>query len=342
MSDGHSWFRTRLDAHFLGLLEEDEQHRFDEHATSCPECAAAMRAFGDHLPTARLSEHIPSRILARWDRAKRSLRGLARHLVREHLESCAACRQDLESLGFAPELETDPALEEDEAPVRGRVAGAPLAEAHDVLDGPAPRPAQGHPIVILKGHSSASRLREWLLGGAAGAALAAAILLVVVPIVSRDATRGPGQQQPTPAPPVSTVVPTPSPAAGISIQILGRAARLQEPTRGTQETPPGATSTNGSEAVIQMGRDTRFVQMSIPDLYIPDSTRLDIELHGLGGRLTSTEITHGDLGRGRTLLIGNPAKELEPGHYRLLIRAGSDPTGTPPVELRFLLEPGTR
>jgi hypothetical protein len=37
--------------------------------------------------------------------------GLPRKMFREHLEYCAACRQDLEALGFTPSLPHDPELD---------------------------------------------------------------------------------------------------------------------------------------------------------------------------------------------------------------------------------------
>jgi GAF domain-containing protein len=55
--------------------------------------------------------HIPTDVLVKWEIATRTLRGVERALVREHLESCEECRQDLELLGVRPELRLIPELE---------------------------------------------------------------------------------------------------------------------------------------------------------------------------------------------------------------------------------------
>jgi tetratricopeptide (TPR) repeat protein len=101
----HEWFRARLDPYAVGLLDEAEERLFLEHARSCASCAEALRLHGESALVGGPESHIPTHLIARWDRAARRLQGLSRRIVRQHLEQCTACRQDLEALGFAPSLE---------------------------------------------------------------------------------------------------------------------------------------------------------------------------------------------------------------------------------------------
>ena len=39
----HAWFRARLDAHALGLLDADEESQFLAHAETCAICGVAMK-----------------------------------------------------------------------------------------------------------------------------------------------------------------------------------------------------------------------------------------------------------------------------------------------------------
>jgi len=147
--DPHRWFRARLDPQASGLLTPAEQERFDQHAAECGRCRRAAEVHAANLPEPDLSGHLPPGLLARWERASTALRGVERRLVREHLESCAECREDLRRLGFEPVLAEEPV--------------APAA-----------------PAVLVR-----DRLRDWLMGGAVGALAAAAAMLLIVPGVGR-------------------------------------------------------------------------------------------------------------------------------------------------------------
>ena len=152
--DLHSWVRVRLDAHALGLLDEAEERSLLDHAAVCQSCGEALKVHSENAPRLAREGHIPAALLARWDRARHNLRGMARRMVREHLETCAECRQDLEAVGFRPELEVLPDENAEE----------PLA-------------VTSRPFTVDRG-------RGWSWSSAiAGAALATAATLIVVSVV---------------------------------------------------------------------------------------------------------------------------------------------------------------
>src|SRR5436190_23873950 len=142
--DEHTWFRARLDPQALGLLDEDEEQRFLDHADACGPCAAAMKSHRQNAPVGGPDPHIPPHIIARWDRASIRVRGLPREMIREHLENCAACRQDLEALGFAPTLAYDPGLDApkgepaEPAPMVGRALMIEAARQIVIVNRPRP------------------------------------------------------------------------------------------------------------------------------------------------------------------------------------------------------------
>src|SRR5436190_10876613 len=155
----HSWFRARLDPQALGLLDEEEEKRFLEHARACEGCAAAMKAHRENPPLGGPDVHIPPHVIARWDRASRRVEGLPRKMFREHLEHCASCRQDLEVLGFTPSLPLDQALEAGEAD--------PLKPTTTTTEVALKQPDRQVLIVKRYGLCARDRWRGWALGGIA-------------------------------------------------------------------------------------------------------------------------------------------------------------------------------
>jgi len=164
----HSWLRKRLAAYRSGVLSEQEEARFLRHLESCSECRGALAAFAEEAaPIETIEGHLPTGIVARWEEAHQLLRGLERRLVRQHLAECASCRQDLELIGFQPELPFDPKLEADEEHMPS------LAEEPPVT--PPPRSETVRIATTLRPDPAARRLR-WILGSWAVAATAVAVL----------------------------------------------------------------------------------------------------------------------------------------------------------------------
>jgi hypothetical protein len=316
--DPHLWLRSRLELYAAQLLDDEELRRFEEHAASCSECAEAMSEFIRNSPTARPDSHIPPRILARWDRAKPRLTGLARELVRRHLEDCVACRQDLEALGFIPAFETP----------GGEVKASPNSERLF----PAPRS-----VVFV--NRPQSRRNPWLvpaLSGLLGAAIAATITIAVMP----DLVRKPEQSASAPSPAgtqgISSEFPGSGTLAGASkpgsdtenpaIELLGPPLLLRAPTRAATLQEPE----------IRITPEARFIHLRLPDLYYPDTTLLVVRAYGPKEEVISEqEFGEGLVGPSHTLLIGNSSHVLEPGRYRITVRAKYEPRDRPPIELRF-------
>jgi anti-sigma factor RsiW len=312
-ADEHEWLRSRLDLWATGLLDEDEERRFDRHVAACERCAQAMKRFREHLPEARTDVHVPARLLARWDRAQRRLRGLPRRLVREHLASCAACRQDLEALGFSPTLEVVPELE------------------GELKDRGAPQSVESPPrsvVIVQGGRTGWSRWGHWLLAGAAGAAATAALAVVIMPQLRGSA--GPSQASPTiPSPSAPVTAPQQQPVAPPVFEILPEAPRLRAPERGLEP----------ADRTIRIRPGARFVQVVLPDLFLSDSTRISIELYDPSGALVSTiGGAYGDVGPRESLLLGRPDRPLEPGRHRIVVRAPSARPTMPPTEFGFRIE----
>src|SRR5690349_24925128 len=112
--DLHHWVRHRLAAWRASVLDDAEAARVAEHLASCADCRAAADAYAER-PAGDGGAHVPASLIAVWPRAQHDLRGLERTLVRLHLERCAECRQDLETLGFEPRLEFVAAWESEAA-----------------------------------------------------------------------------------------------------------------------------------------------------------------------------------------------------------------------------------
>lgn len=105
----HDWAIPRIPIRAAGLLTEPEQTRLLAHLAECESCREQMERL---VETAADEAHVPSTVLARFDREAPRLRGLLRTLTRVHLERCVTCRAELEALGFTAELPWVSELEE--------------------------------------------------------------------------------------------------------------------------------------------------------------------------------------------------------------------------------------
>lgn len=94
-----------------GTLSEEEKSRLERHLDACPDCSALMR-FVSNLREGLLSEAAahptPEEITDFADR-NQSISVEARGRIEKHLESCSACRQEVEVLRQVGE--TDQTLE---------------------------------------------------------------------------------------------------------------------------------------------------------------------------------------------------------------------------------------
>jgi hypothetical protein len=304
--------------HAFDLLDEQEAARFEEHARTCERCREAMKlhAEGSRFPWAH-EGHIPVSIMARWDHARSHLRGLPRQLVRTHLESCTECRQDLEAVGFAPVLEFVHELEREGEEADSEPEPAELEAPFE--DAPLEPAARTRPA------TSRSHWMAGALGVAFGAALASAAAIVLIPIMTPHATEplapsamGPrsattnGAPVATAAPPATGALPpsAPSTVSG-TIAFLGRATPL----------PPAMRSGSNEATILRIGPDDRFALVSLPELYLPDSVRVNVRVFGPDDKVVAERARrYGDLSPNRTVMFGTPDAPLEPGEYRIEVR----------------------
>ena len=101
------WFCKHLAAHRLGVLDGEDQRRFEAAAAGNPACRAALDDFVA-ATTSPATTHIPAHVIARWDRALQDLPPLQRQMTVQHVRRCGSCRAELEFLGF----DLQPALTE--------------------------------------------------------------------------------------------------------------------------------------------------------------------------------------------------------------------------------------
>ncbi len=307
-SDLHAWFLRRLPAFVGGLLAEEEERRFVEHRAGCESCRAAFDAFtaSDEFALTERGAHVPAAMLARWPEARRELRGIERSMVRAHLERCDVCRADLERTGQAPvlefvaELESAPDVGGWRAWLFGRDRGASSA-ARGPTDSGAFRVAssEAHPL-LRRGWV------RWALGGWAAAATVALVVLVLqpahTPLGSGDLTASLPKAH---APPAGV------PAADPALRVLPPVRALTGATRGSAPPPDPVT----------LDPTGRFAHVSLPDLFLPDSTTLVLELTGPNGQSSWTERrSYGEIAPPRTLLIGRAESPLERAPHRLTVR----------------------
>jgi hypothetical protein len=152
--DPHALFRKRRLLEEAGLLSEAEEAVMQEHAEACASCREAREDDSSGREREHDEGHIPSAVLARWERARASVGELERGLWDSHLAACESCRRDLA--------------------LAGGVAGAPAEVRGEEFQDPEPGPARA-PIPF----DPRRRRRAWLQGGLAGAALAAAAALIL-------------------------------------------------------------------------------------------------------------------------------------------------------------------
>ncbi len=243
----HDWFSSRLPLHVASVLGDEERQRVEEHLKECEQCrglAEAMRA--NAASRDRRAGHLPPDLIAAWPKRAPGLRGLEQRMVREHLERCGLCREDLALLGYSPGLVG--------------VAFAP-ADTAPIME--APQVAQ--PIVGPRRQQQHSRRApggggapwwSWAFGPV-GATLAAAATVIVFFVARQAPTLAPlmarGPAVSAPAPQVALqATPAPAPAApsapsSVAARIpetngpaTGAAGTLAGGTTGTAQTAPTA------------------------------------------------------------------------------------------------------
>jgi hypothetical protein len=81
------------------LLDRDrpEWQDFRDHYPTCPECASEVRTWTELQVELAPAHPAPAR-LVRYQDAPASLRAEERHAIREHVEACTACRDELHML----------------------------------------------------------------------------------------------------------------------------------------------------------------------------------------------------------------------------------------------------
>lgn len=340
-------FRAGLLAFHEGLLTESEETAFREHLKGCEECRRLLETMdGDpeSRPTAP-DGHIPSSLLARWDRNQKTLSGLERSLVRSHLESCAECRQDLVVLGFEPRLEWVPELETRPVNKIHRMAPAPLAS------GQAGR-ATGKPRLLNMPHRI--NWSSWIMPTWATGATAAALLLVLrqapngpsVAQVSEPGGIGVGHQVGGPSNPgtgssVNAGQTSQTEEPSMSLIALGEVPRpssMMGVTRGGDDSP---TTINE----VKVRDSANVVGLSFIPPEFRRNTRVRIRLKAPSGRLVTQMIFASSeleaIAEGSTVLeVRAPGIGREPGIYKLLFTGRLDGgTRDSTIEYTFKLRP---
>lgn len=295
--EDHGWFQQRLAGYSAGLLDEGEEGAFLEHRAHCEECRQAFDEFmasDEAAPTER-GAHIPAAMLARWSRARRSLRGLERAMVREHLRRCPDCRSDLERLGESPEIEFVAALEMRPPPGwRERLFGRPPSSGAARVVEPPPR--------SRRRQASGPAWVPWVLGGWATAATATAVILLTV---------NPGSPPSTPVSPDRAIVA--EPASPLTLEPVTARARLRSARRGPSGPAPG----------LVLGEASRFVELEVGALDLPEGDSLRAEIVADGVVIVERALPR-PANDGVRVIVGEQDRALAPGPYllRLIARPG--------------------
>jgi len=294
--DTHLWVRRRLLAWRAGMLDGAEAGRIEAHLADCAEC----RATADALAPASAGDagtHLAASLVAAWPRAQQSLRGLERALVRHHLERCAECRQDLESLGYEPRLELVPALE----------AAEPVTAS-----APAPAVAAARPTIVRI--ESAARRAAWrdrAVLAWASLATAAAVLLLVANVRSRWFEAGSAPLL-VPGAPVWARGALPNgPFSGLSLRIAPQPRSLSGPAKGGGEAKLNVIPVVGPLSSLALG---------FKPLNVPDTSLVTVSLLDAGGdTLYAVSYRQWEFRPKRFLVIDRNEAPLTPGSYALVL-----------------------
>ncbi len=181
----HSWFVARLFERHIGVLEDSDEGRLQEHLVQCGKCHELWQSFVMFDTAGREDDvHIPDSILSDWATRRKTLRGKLRDLVDQHLGHCPECREHVDA--HASEASFDAGLNT-MSERSAAVATTPLADAS------ASRPSTrtDEPPLSAPGSSrhtnrgwftlpswSPKRLKSWNWAVAAWAVTATGILLV--------------------------------------------------------------------------------------------------------------------------------------------------------------------
>ncbi len=323
----HEWTLARLGVWAAGLQDERDAEAVERHLEECSSCrAAADELRRPQFPEDSWGQHLPASVLATWDRSAPRLRGMLRRLARQHLERCATCRSELKTLGYRPELEWVPEMEERASQVardRGRVVRSQGAGAWIRW-----RPAWGAPF-------------------AAGFAAVAATVIVVLqtgvwrplmqgavatrphptetpmPLAAKPAPpEPPGTGSQGPSSPGSTRPPSPAPEAPILLALGPEspdALGFREAVRGgaSDQRPLPAVTLDSAGAQASFRLPTALA-------LFPDENRIEIAVVDSGGntlrtlRASVSDLYPKDSPRELVLRQGQPV--LAPGRYALVFR----------------------
>jgi hypothetical protein len=287
---------AKLDGYAVGIADPDVAELIEDHLDSCDECARRLKALTDSTDRGLPGEHLPERMIATWDRAQRSLRGLERELARRHLVYCATCREEIEMLGSSATLEIVPELEPEAATlVRLRPPEPILVPRSQRSGGISPRK-------IVWRH----RLGDWILGGLAGGLATAAALLIAF---------SPWREAPSIAPPTRPSVE--GPVARLSWVSLSDAADLHGPLR----------SAAAPETTVVHRRGTDPIPLRLPGLMASPETPVQVAVRGPAKFLAEIDGTVRDVAD-RMLLLEGGSHDLASGDYDVVVTVGPDPRET--------------
>ena len=300
--DLHHWVRQRLAAWRTSMLPDAEAARVDEHLSTCAECRALAEAYAEP-PAGEAGRHVPASLIANWTRARESLRGLERTLVRRHLERCVECRQDLEALGFEPRLDKVAEWE-------SSASLAPAASGPRVREADAPA-KPGARVIRIETASSRARLRDRALIAWASVASAAAVLLLVANVRGR-VTEGGSKPLFVPGAPVWTRdVLAQGPFSGLSLRIEAPPRSLSGPAKGAGEPKLNVIPVVGPLSTLALG---------FKPLNVPDTSLVTVSLLDAGGdTLYAVSYRQWEFRPKRFLVIDRAQAPLTPGQYALVL-----------------------
>jgi len=305
----HDWIRARYAAWLAGTLSDPDRRAFEDHIAQCVACRSEVDALlGYHELDTAEDAHLPTTLLASWEKRAPRLRGGMRLLVQQHLERCESCCRELESVGANPNLIWVP-------------------EVHGLPQRADKSTAKGH---------GREAIRRLLTGGRTqvAALLAAAASLVIVIQLGLFASRKPGDvpgvipgsqvtkrtvgsEHPAPPSPVEppSTTRTQAPLLALAPE-TSASVRLRETFRG--ETSSGSVPTVSFDG----GRQVSFV---LPQsLGLAEGDRVEIAFLGFGDEVLATlPTTMADLfpaGSRKSIVLTQGVPAFASGHYRLRIR----------------------